>query len=107
MSPHSASDFRETNRVLKDEVIAKRDFSALIVFTHATPASCRPAPKWCDREQVKAFWQQAVAGLGNRNGGRQGRRNRKRHNRHNLRRNRGDGATQSASSGSLVNQFLE
>ncbi len=65
MSPQTGSDFRETNRVFEEEVIAKDDYGALDrVYTHDARVLPPGAEMLIGRENAKAFWQQAVAGLG-------------------------------------------
>jgi ketosteroid isomerase-like protein len=65
MSPQAAPEFRETNRIFEDEVIAKGNFDALDrVYTRDARVMPPGAEMVRGREQAKTFWQQAVAALG-------------------------------------------
>ena len=64
MSPRTAPEFRETNRVFEEEVVAKLNFDALDrVYTRDARILPPGAEMIQGREKIKAFWPQAMAAL--------------------------------------------
>lgn len=60
----AAPEFRETNRVFVQEVIAKRDFEALDrVYTSNARVMPPGAEMLNGREAAKVFWRQAVSAM--------------------------------------------
>ncbi len=56
---------RQTNAVFEDEVVRNKDFSALNrVYTVRARILPPGAPMVTGREQIVAFWREAISGLG-------------------------------------------
>lgn len=59
------NDLAATNRIFENDVIDKGDFGALErVYTKNARALPPGAETVCGRDNIQAFWKQAVAGMG-------------------------------------------
>ncbi len=64
MNPQTAPEFRETNRVFEEQVVAQLDFEALDrVYTRDARILPPGAEMVQGRENIKGFWRQAMAAM--------------------------------------------